>query len=503
MSQDSIVPVDSTATFTFDIDTSTALHLTVSNNDGEINVRGTDGSAVKVVATRTHSRRGNGQGDPKDDFVVEHTGNRISLRPNWQVGKTAQDIAQKVKTQLKEGFRAEDWDFKKMRFAGDASYDLTVEVPASISGDSHLSFRTSSGELSVAGLNATVSVATASGDAKVERVEGKVSAHSASGDISLRAITGSVESNTASGDISLNGGDGWTALRSVSGDITIRDYTLKNARVTTVSGTVNADVTVNNAADYTFDSVSGDMRLTTMIPASGATLSFRSMSGDADVEGDWTKGDSKRSWTLRGAAGGPKIAVKTVSGDLRANGVLSGDLESRSETVPQDVQDDENAPHAETLGAHDEPHGEHGKHEVTVDADWEKAKGWLKDIAKRVSVFVEDLDKAGDDRYKARTGEGEGQAKTEPITIEPLSTEAAQPDATEPIVDHSPTEPVSPVPPVPPVPPVAPTEPVPPVEAEPAGETTAQRRLRLLEAVQRGELTVDEALAQLDGSDEA
>ncbi len=340
-----------------------------------------------------------------------------------------------------------------MRFAGDASYDLTVEVPASITGDSHLSFRTSSGEISVTGLNAAVSVATASGDAKVERTEGKVSAHSASGDISLRDITGSVESNTASGDISLNGGDGWTALRSVSGDITIRDYTLKNARVTTVSGTVNADVTVNNAADYSFDSVSGDMRLKTAIPASGATLSFRSMSGDADIEGDWTKGDSKRSWTLRGAAGGPKIAVKTVSGDLRANGVLSGDLETRSETVPQDVQDEENAPHAETMGAHAEPHGEHGKHEITVDADWEKAKGWLKDIAKRVSFFVEDLDKAGDDRYKARTGEGEGadQGKTEPITIEPLSAEAAQPDATEPIVDHSPTEPLSPVPPVPPV----------------------------------------------------
>jgi hypothetical protein len=34
-------------------------------------------------------------------------------------------------------------------------------------------------------------------------------------------------------------------------------------------------------------------------------------------------------------------------------------------------------------------------------------------------------------------------------------------------------------------------------------ETTAQRRLRLLEAVQRGELTVDEALAQLDDSTNA
>jgi hypothetical protein len=64
--------------------------------------------------------------------------------------------------------------------------------------------------------------------------------------------------------------------------------------------------------------------------------------------------------------------------------------------------------------------------------------------------------------------------------------------------------PQKPVPPQPPTPPSAPTEPISPAEPEePAAETTSQRRLRLLEAVQRGELTVDEALAQLDGSDDA
>ncbi|HWV34586.1 MAG TPA: hypothetical protein VNZ55_03075, partial [Thermomicrobiales bacterium] len=45
----------------------------------------------------------------------------------------------------------------------------------------------------------------------------------------------------------------------------------------------------------------------------------------------------------------------------------------------------------------------------------------------------------------------------------------------------------------------APFTPSEPKAPEPAPETNAQRRLRLLEAVQRGEMTVDEALAQLDG----
>ena len=46
------------------------------------------------------------------------------------------------------------------------------------------------------------------------------------------------------------------------------------------------------------------------------------------------------------------------------------------------------------------------------------------------------------------------------------------------------------------------TEPIAMSRPTDAPETIGQRRLRLLEAVQRGEMTVDEALAQIDGDDQ-
>jgi hypothetical protein len=493
MSQDSIVPVENAPTFTFSFDATQPVRLSVINNDGEINVKGTDGDTITVTATLVRAHGGETGREPKDDFVVEEHDNAISIRPNWQVGNTVSDIAQKVKTQLKEGFRSEDWDFKKMRFAGDATYDLEVGVPRHLPKGSSVALKTTSGDVHVDGLRTTLSVATASGDSRVERVEGKTSSHSASGDITLRQISGSVEANTASGDVSYEDGDAWTALRSVSGDISVRNVTLKNARITTVSGNVTVDATVNNAADYSFDSVSGDMRLTTLVPSSGATLTYRSMSGDAHMEGDWTKGGGKRSWTIRGAEGGPKISVKTVSGDLRAHGTISGDLETRTETMPKEVEEQpEHA--AESTGAETAGAATADERPITVDADWDKAKSWLKDITSRVSKFVNDLDNAGEERMRQRQQAHESQ--TQPIVVEPLDSQAAS-APTEPIAPKRPEDPTTPIPPVPPVPPVAPEKP------DDAQETTAERRLRLLQAVQRGELTVDEALAQLDGPNEA
>lgn len=500
MSNGSIVPMESDTTFSFTIDETKPVRFSITNNDGDVSIQAVDGKEITVVATPTRSRGPNTTGRPEDDFFVEAENNRISIRPNWQIGNTVTDIAQKVKTQLKDGFRSEDWDFKKMRFAGDASYDLDVRIPRVLAEGSTIAAKTTSGDVHAVGLRANVSIATASGDVEMEKIEGKVSAHSASGDVSMRMVTGSLESNTASGDIQVEGGDAWTALRSVSGDIRIRDFTMKSARVTTVSGTVNVDATLNNAADYSFDSVSGDMELTTRVPSSGATLTYRSLSGETHVGGDWTKGSGKRTWTIGGAEGGPKISVKTVSGELHANGIVSGDLEARSEAMPKDVREE-----TEEQVTKDESRDQvSDSTTVVVDADWDRAKGWLKDITQRVSKFVEELDSAGERRLEER--KGTSNASTEPIDVTPSAAEtnaAAETSApTEPLAAppaSSPTEPLDPVPPVPPTAPATPpVPPTPPAAPEPEVETTAQRRLRLLEAVQRGELTVDEALAQLD-----
>lgn len=480
-----------------DLDASAPLKLSVTNSKGDVTITASDRANVLVVAERNDP--GN---DDEAGIVVDVKGNKISIHPNWQVSGSFGEIAKKVKTQLKEGFKSEEWDFKNFRMGFNADFDIRVELPRALAEDSSVNIKTASGDTSISDVKARVSVASANGDINASRLDGKVSLHSASGDLQIRDATGSVEANTANGDINVASGDAWTALRAVNGNINVNGFSMRNARVTTVSGDITVDATLDNRAAYSFDTVSGDITLTTRIPQPGATLTYKAVSGDTRVSGDWTPGDSKRTWNLRGAADGPKISVKAVSGDLTATGTIAGDLSMRSETPPS-------APASDANG------DEHDDTDITVstgDFDWDKARTWMSSVTQKIGKVVSDMDEAGD-RHLGRHGHHRPHGHGTSASVEPL----APPDS------------VPPTPPTPPATPPAPkgaqdvhdtpgaaTEPVtvPPAysntapfsPADPAAaagdtseETTSQKRLRLLEAVQRGEMTVDEALAQLDG----
>ena len=344
----------------------------------------------------------------------------------------------------------------------------------------------------MADISARVTAATANGDITLDRLTGKISCHSASGDITLNSINGSIEANTGNGDIQVDGGEAWTALRAVNGDIRAAGLTMKNARVTTVSGDVDANVTMNNQSSYTFDTVSGDITLNTTLPATGASLGFKAVSGSAKVSGDWVPGSGKRTWQLATGVEGPDIRAKAVSGDLKAIASTDPSVGLTHATAPQETTTDQEST---------------GMEESGTDFDWEKAKSWVSSITQKISQVVNEMDEAGD-RRRAKSAPSGSSGITEP---EPMPSQPAVP-------------PVTPTPPAPPVRPISPmhhhehrtddasTEPIdapsfsaethpiptpPPVADE--TETTGQRRLRLLEAVQRGEMTVDEALAQLDG----
>lgn len=493
MTNDSIMPIDN-ARITrklITIDPNQALTLSVTNSSGNISITSSHRQDVEITAERTDSKW------DKDDarIEIEADGNRISVHPNWQIGNTIGELAHKVKHQLKEGFNADDWDLKKMKFGMNAHFDIRIELPREIGNDSAITIKSASGDISAADISARVSSATANGDIELNRINGKVSAHSASGDISLTGITGSIEANTANGDITVEGGEAWTALRAVNGNIQANNLIMKAARITTVSGDVNANVTMNNKHSYTFDTVSGDISLKSTLPTTGASLNFKAVSGDAKVSGDWTAASGKRSWQLAAGGDGPEIRVKAVSGDLKAIAISDPTVTLQNAEPPQSTPSDSDQ---------DAPQG------TQADFDWEKAKSWVSSVAQKISQVVNDMDESGERRRAA--DQSAATASTEPIPpVPPTPISPSTPTPPTPGMEHShtigeqvndsPTEPVD-------VPPFS-TETAPIPSPEPASksspdpspvpETTGQRRLRLLEAVQRGEMTVDEALAQLDG----
>jgi hypothetical protein len=216
-------------------------------------------------------------------------GNKTSIHPDWQLSSSLAGLARKIKDQLKNGLEPGDWNLSKLRFGDDFDYDIRVEVPRGLVEGSRVALRSTSGAINVDGLHTNVSVASASGKITANDLSGQISMHSASGKVTATQINESLEINTASGSISVNGGEAWTALRTVSGSIRVEDFTMKNARVASVSGGIHARFIANNTAPYSFDTVSGSIELNTLFPATdeGATLTFRSVSGSANARGEW------------------------------------------------------------------------------------------------------------------------------------------------------------------------------------------------------------------------
>ncbi|HWV23825.1 MAG TPA: DUF4097 family beta strand repeat-containing protein, partial [Thermomicrobiales bacterium] len=380
MNNDSLMPLDGSRITSQDVplDSTQPLALSVTNASGDIDITTSDRQDIRVIAERTD----NGRHDEDARIVIDAAGNKISVHPNWQIGNTIGEIARKVKHQLKEGFNSDEWDLKNMKFGMNAKFDIHIELPRHLAEGSSVSVKDASGDVSVTDVTARISAATANGDVELSRLDGRVSAHSASGDIALTNVTGSIEANTANGNITVSGGEAWTALRAVNGNVDVNGLTMKNARITTVSGDIDIKATLNNAASYTFDTVSGDIGLTTTLPASGASLNYKAVSGDVSVNGDWTKGSGKRSWQLAGGNEGPDIRVKAVSGDLRAKAISDPGVTLQHETA---------APAPEP----NEPEGTTDTETAAPDFDWEKARGWVSSITQKISQVINDMDEPG------------------------------------------------------------------------------------------------------------
>lgn len=129
-----------------------------------------------------------------------------------------------------------------------------------------------------------------------------------------------VHAGSVSGDVEVNGAHGDITASSVSGNVILEHLYATSINANSVSGDVDVRVDqITGNGDFTFHSVSGDVTLE--VPRDfGADLSMTTVSGDIDSDFPITLGNgrmSKRSMNARIGAGGRRLDVSTVSGDLR------------------------------------------------------------------------------------------------------------------------------------------------------------------------------------------
>ena len=503
------------------------LQLSVTNASGQIRVSGSTREGIWLVVRRTDGKADEpGASIP---ITVSIDGNSISIHPDWTVAGGLASLAKKIKDQLQNGFDASEWDLNALRLTTDLNYDMRVELPLDLAEGSKVSVKTASGAITLNGINAAVSTVTASGAVSGSGLTGIISANSASGAISLEAVNGSLEVNAVSGAVSVRGGEAWTALRTVSGRIRINDFTMKHGRIATVSGAVEAHVSANNAQSYTFSTVSGRVELDVAVPAGvTSSLTSKSASGSVSVDGDWVPLE-RRSWKMGSGETGPAFDVKTVSGALHSSGRIDGGLLALREPLPefeqqQEAERNEASTHDQAT-KHMNPHdGERGMwSEGHLDMDLDSITTWAKDFAKD---FKRNFSQLGTPPEPLEPDQPTSAVPPAPPVTPPTPPRAPGSNdnapwtwssttgatTVPPVSAQQPTSPITPVPPADPIadtdttdtaPADVPVTPEPANTADVAAETGTMsesdaEHLRVLEALERGDIDVDEALSRLD-----
>jgi DUF4097 and DUF4098 domain-containing protein YvlB len=198
---------------------------------------------------------------------------------------------------------------------GDSRFEVTVPVGVRVVA------RSRSGDVSVRGTKGPVQAESSSGDVEVADAADRVVLESISGDLRASQLNGEVRASSVSGTIEIREVTGDIRAETTSGDVSLLVATSRSVVVTTVSGEIEYDGTIDASGRYEFHAHSGDVRLE--IPENtSAAFSVETFNGSLDTEFTLTLQPGQRTtsrprryeFTL--GSGSARVVAESFSGDI-------------------------------------------------------------------------------------------------------------------------------------------------------------------------------------------
>ncbi|MEW6685577.1 MAG: DUF4097 family beta strand repeat-containing protein [Candidatus Edwardsbacteria bacterium] len=319
--------------------------ITLNNLRGDIEIRGTEGEEIVIVAEKTAWGEDEEEATSRTKGIsieTEKEGENLRIKVEagpWIKKRHAEiDFQLSIPRDLNLIISATNGDIKAYNLCNKSnlsavSGDILLENSSgdfelsSVNGEievqnvsgQELKASTVNGDLEIKDTKSKILLKTMSGNAEIKQTEGRIEINSMSGDIEIRDSQGDLSLITQSGDITLEDIDGALQVDSVSGDLEMKNLQTGLLKASTTSGDISASLTLKEKGECQIRTTSGDIELE--IPEeTKATIEAKTQSGTLDLaelenlQKQTELGKTRISGIINAPEG--KILLASISGDI-------------------------------------------------------------------------------------------------------------------------------------------------------------------------------------------